>query len=164
MDALVADYDDVVDNIRGFNDSLPAFVEMRQRLSYFTAWYYSPELDLVAPSKFIGYKGMTAQQYLSAFQGISGTATEVVLKRWFQPAAVGRPSHRHVVELVSSLLGRYAKRPSRRARYNIPWRMRSDLSPSETTPTLELVWRAFQALGPDEQLALAERINESEGK
>ena len=60
----VESYTQVVDNVHRFHDSLEEGVGIETRLSHFRAWYYVPEADLVAPSKFIGYLEMTGSEYM----------------------------------------------------------------------------------------------------
>ena len=51
-------------NVLRFNEGLSREKTLKGRLSHFVAWYYVPEEDAVGPSKFIGYKDMTAPMYI----------------------------------------------------------------------------------------------------
>lgn len=51
-----------------------------RRFSQFFHWYYFSNLDIFAPSKFIGYKNTTIDNYIG--EG-TGTDTQRVLSKWF---------------------------------------------------------------------------------
>lgn len=85
----VDSYDQVVDNVKRFNEAVDADHPITDRLSLFRHWYYIPELDMFGPSKFVGYKDMDADFYLTG-HGIPGVraskdggVTEEVLSTWF---------------------------------------------------------------------------------
>ncbi|MFC6039278.1 HNH endonuclease [Paenisporosarcina macmurdoensis] len=82
---LIDDIEDVRRNIIKFNDDLKENKEMRKRfLSHFRQWYYIKELDLFAPSKYIGYKNMNAHKYNNKDGTVAdGRKTEATLKTWF---------------------------------------------------------------------------------
>lgn len=54
--------------------------EALRRFSQFFHWYYFSNLDIFAPSKFIGYKNTTIDSYIG--EG-TGTDTQRVLSKWF---------------------------------------------------------------------------------
>ena len=58
---LVKNYGQIREDVLRFQECIHRFVFL---LSTFKAWYYIPEDDLLGPSKFIGYKRMTCEQYL----------------------------------------------------------------------------------------------------
>ena len=117
---LVASYDQVVENVLRFNEELRASVGLQRRLAQFRAWYYIPERDAVGPSIFIGYQGMNAERCLEG--GLDGRVTEshVGLPRWFRILEEGTPEYRRISEKVSNLLEGFRKKPSKRARFNVP--------------------------------------------
>lgn len=82
---LVEDLDEVKRNIIIFNKEIKENEVMRKRfLSHFRQWYYISELDMYAPSKFIGYKNMTAARYNNKDgMGADGRKTEAKLQKWF---------------------------------------------------------------------------------
>ncbi|MGG1400182.1 hypothetical protein ABE288_20520 [Bacillus salipaludis] len=83
---LVEDLNEVKQNIIQFNNDIKVNQELRKRFfSHFRQWYYIKELDMFAPSKFIGYKNMNAQKYNNKDgTGADGRKTEAVLKQWFE--------------------------------------------------------------------------------
>ena len=54
--------------------------EALRRFSHFFHWYYFPNLGIFAPSKFIGYKNTTIDNYTG--EG-TGTDTQRILPKWF---------------------------------------------------------------------------------
>lgn len=82
---LVESLDEVKKNIIQFNHDVETNHEMRKRfLSHFKQWYYIREIDMFAPSKFIGYKEMNGDRYNNKDgTGADGRNTELALKNWF---------------------------------------------------------------------------------
>lgn len=172
MRTLSESYGDIVGAVRAFNDGLAEDHELENQLSYFRAWYYIPEIDMVGPSKFIGYKGMTAAEYMSSSE-LDGKVTEPALSRWFTVRLPGTPEASHIEDLVERLLARYGKTMNRKARFLAPsqWRLgdgqaatsRGGVVGKESDggarPIVEVFWRAFLGLYPEDQEALARRID-----
>lgn len=171
MRMLVETYENVIESVRAFNRGLQEGLGLEGKLSYFRAWYYVPELDLVGPSKFIGYKGITVAQYMNDSGELDGRETEAVLSQWFDPLTDATPEARYVENLVEDLLNEYNKRLNDKARFNAKrgWSLsQGRLAPSlanaeESTstgpqPIVEVFWRAFLSLYPEDQSVLAERI------
>ncbi len=125
---FVSHYPDVVQNVRVFNEALEQHPKLRSRLSYTHAWYFVPELDAAGPSKFIGYKGMTAEFYLANYySGLHGnrTETESHLRRWFEVVDHDTAEHNYVFGLIHEMAWKYLKIPRSGCRYNVPvgWRV-----------------------------------------
>jgi hypothetical protein len=86
--ALVKTYGEALKNAGTFLEGTKASQPMRERLSSFSHWYYFPELDAFAPSKFIGYRDMDLSTYMRFYnQGMHGGKTEQALSKLFDPAA-----------------------------------------------------------------------------
>ncbi|MCL9637515.1 HNH endonuclease [Bacillus zanthoxyli] len=83
---LVENLDEVKENVVQFNKDLKHNEEIRRRFfSRFRQWYYIKELDMFAPSKYIGYKNMNALKYNNKDgTGADGRKTEAVLRKWFE--------------------------------------------------------------------------------
>ncbi|MDT8894037.1 HNH endonuclease [Halomonas sp. I1] len=64
-----------------------------ENFNRFFHWYYFPELDLFAPSKFIGYKNTNLDNYKG--KG-TGTETQRVLGQWFSKVEAGTESHKEL--------------------------------------------------------------------
>ena len=81
MPLLIENWEDIIENFQNFNSSIETSNSVaRDQLSKFFHWYYLPSLDIFAPSKFLGYKGMTLFTYKS--EG-DGRETQPALKKYF---------------------------------------------------------------------------------
>lgn len=171
--SLVTEYDEVINNVKAFNQGLEEGEDLEYQLSYFRAWYYVPKLDMVGPSKFIGYKGMTANEYMNS-NDLDGKETVSRLGRWFKDLDEEMPEFRYVDQLTERLLAKYSKRVNSVAWYNIPinWKIDKAVSQGidlqnstteferEIAPIVEVFWRAYLGLYPEDQRVLAKRIME----
>ncbi len=145
MPELAQSYEDVVASVRQFNQDLKESRILQNRLSNFRAWYVIPELNLVAPSKFIGYKDMNAQRYINEINELSGTETEPVLRKWFEVLKDESSEAVSVRSMVDSLAGQYNKRISTLARFNAPYN-RIRKSPDPIVPKLQTpgIWTRYE--------------------
>jgi hypothetical protein len=175
---LVESINDVLENMRAFNKGLEENKPIRDQLPFFRQWYYIPVLDMVGPSKFVGYKGMTVSEYMRDRVGMDGKNTDYALREFFGEVYLrsgeGRPEAKYVRDLVKQLLERYDKSINQAARFNVPldwWiKERGATVPQtddgrvavagESRPVVEVFWRAFQTLYTDDQAALAQRIED----
>lgn len=167
---IVTLLDEVVANVRSFNEGLETSEELRGLLSYFRAWYYWPALDMVAPSKYIGYKGINPETYPNT--PLDGKETEPVLRKWFDMLNVTSPEGKHVSKKVFELTARYGKSMNRVARFGAPrgWQLSnqpaSQQPPGATTTAkqpasheiVEVFWRAYLTLYPEDQQEIFDRI------
>ena len=178
-DRAVGDsYEDVVRGIKAFikafNDALGGKERLETRLAYYRAWYYSPELDLVGPSKFVGYLDLTPEEAMSTV-GLDGKVTEPVLTRWFYRAAEGTAEYAYVMRKLTALLAEFGTFPNGLARAHIPyhWPVSSPTDSSTvdltsnaaatTQPIVDVFYRAYLSLYPEDQTALALRIAQHAG-
>lgn len=107
----VESYEEALQNAIVFNDALPSSEVLRSRLNYFRHWYYFDEIDMFAPSKFIGYKGMNARTYealtVSGENKLDGKDTEKTLDRFFVEASENAKDN--LIEKLSTSLYQYGK-------------------------------------------------------
>jgi predicted RNase H-like HicB family nuclease len=111
--------DDVRESIRQFNADLDRSPELAARLKMNRVWYYDPELDMVGPSKFIGYVGMTAERYIAG-GATDGKQTEPILKRWFRLLDSDSPEATFVRSRAETLVTKHGKSLSEVARFCAP--------------------------------------------
>ncbi len=113
---LIATLDDAKDGIARFQDALKS-PEIQGLLGMFRAWYAIEDENgeiLLAPSKFIGYQGLTGESYRDISEEIDGRATESVLGRWFsRPASQTEDA---LIDKLAELLSWYGKTPSKAVR------------------------------------------------
>ena len=129
---LVESYEDVEKNVRSFNEGLESSDDLQQKLSAFIVWYYIPSADAVGPSKYIGYRDMTAEKYhqLVGLHGeLDGGQTESRLKQkeWFRELVKDTPEHERVKGKVEELVRKFDKSINKSARFLAPsnWNLNS---------------------------------------
>lgn len=115
--SLVSSYDEARHSIERFNQELQAGdADLAHRLGFNRAWYYADDVDLVGPSKFIGYAGMTARDYVRG-GALDGRSTEPALRRWFRLLEAGTPEEAFVRAKVEALVSRHGKSLNRAVRF-----------------------------------------------
>ena len=120
---LVSKYEEVRQNVQTFNEVLKGQQSLQANLLRFKSWYYVPELDAVAPSKFIGFADMTGDYYEANRKGgLNGGLTDPRLSRWFQGVKQGSSEYRYVFDKVHQLLADNGKafRKKPHLRFNAP--------------------------------------------
>ncbi|HOU09303.1 MAG TPA: hypothetical protein PL044_06670 [Clostridiales bacterium] len=110
---LVESYGEVLENVRAFHKGLGAHGQLAGTLGYFRHWYYFEEFDTFAPSKFVGYRGMTSERYLADYHKlirVTGDDTVRQLKQWFY-LCEGDEREQYMKKLAA-LLNLYGKKPN----------------------------------------------------
>ena len=94
---LIESTAEVIENAAEFRNIADGSSVAFDRFSNFFHWYYFPDLNVFAPSKFIGYKNTNLINYSG--KG-NGGETQAVLNKWFRKLEVGTKEY----ELVSAQL------------------------------------------------------------
>lgn len=118
--SLIDSVDEVISNVKRFNNDLDSCELIISRLSSFRHWYYIEEFDLFGPSKFIGYKNNTAEEYKKGTLGeycyMNGTETQPILSKLFEDIYNVDTDKAYILhEKLESFLGNYDKKPNKRA-------------------------------------------------
>lgn len=110
---LVNNYSEVVINAKGFHDSID--MDLIKKLSQFRHWYYIEEIEDFAPSKFIGYKDITREDYkegtIHGQSYMDGRDTVRQLKEWFEP--VNNEDFDYYYKRLEDFLSQYDKKPNK---------------------------------------------------
>jgi predicted RNase H-like HicB family nuclease len=118
---------EAVAGIKRWNQGLDGSFGVQHRLSSFQHWYYDPECEQVAPSKFIGYPGLSNhQEYLDRARGeLWGGITERALKKWFEELSPQSREHAFIRSKVDDQLRKHGKWIRSGARMHAPrgWRL-----------------------------------------
>lgn len=126
---------DALAGIERWDQELDRSLELKRRLSSFQHWYYDPESDRVAPSKFIGYPSLSAQGYLDrAARGeLSGGISERALRKWFEELSPQSTEHAFIRSKVDEQVRKYGKWIRRGANMHAPrgWRPEPDAESRE---------------------------------
>lgn len=121
MSILVANKQQVLDNIPRFEAELDKSAELQRRLAYARAWYAIRNDDgewVFAPSKFCGYENMTAEEYVND-DPRDGRRTEKQLQNWFSVVPEGEELFDELNEELTAFLAHYDKPPSTAVRINV---------------------------------------------
>lgn len=89
-------------------------------LSHFRAWYAIEEDGqwFFAPSKFIGYAGLTAELYEENLREMDGRATEVTLQPWFHEVSQSELEDQ-LQEELSDFCASFDKKPNALVRISV---------------------------------------------
>jgi hypothetical protein len=119
---LVTNEAQALDNIQRFKGELDRSPGLQERLAYARAWYTGFESDgsyTFGPSKFIGYRELSADEYLAG-GGLDGRQTEHRLRQWFVEIGPDHIAYAPLLEQLHDFLAGYGKAPSSAMRINIP--------------------------------------------
>lgn len=115
---------EVQGNIRRFRQELQSHVPLIKRLRQARAWYALHDVSgwIFGPSKFVGYKDNTAEQYLET-SGRSGEAhggaTERNLAKWFSEVDPKSGRGRELFSALEEFLSEFGQVPNEVARINM---------------------------------------------
>ena len=121
MSTIVPTLTHALRSIERFKDELDSSLELQRRLAYVRAWYAHQTDHGVwqfAPSKFCGYKNMTAAEYIND-DPRDGRQTEKQLQSWFTRLAEADPLYEELSERLTAFLDSYGKLPSSAIRINV---------------------------------------------
>lgn len=121
MSNLVTNPSQVEASAVRFPRQLDASPALQDRLPYARAWYAFPDGKggwLYVPSKFGGYRDMTAAEYLDDSPR-DGRRTEKQLSQWFVEVPVHTELHAELYDGLVAFLARYGKTPSTKARISV---------------------------------------------
>lgn len=120
---IVTKAEQAIENIRTFQQEIEANGrdnELVRTLSHFRSWFVLKEngLTLYAPSKWVGYLGLTAEEYGANNVQMDGRKTEAALRGWYAEVPAG-PEHNELMEGLNEYLANFAKKPSTLARVSV---------------------------------------------
>jgi hypothetical protein len=113
MPNLVTRLDSALDAIRTLNENLHQHSELADRLGQAHAFYVLDDGDkpLFGFSKFVGYEGLTPEDYLRDYKSLDGRNTEHALSKWFEELRFGTPAYEELFEQLTDWLAEFGKRP-----------------------------------------------------
>ncbi len=114
MAKLVTDHKEATANIVRLNQVLPTNPQLADRLAHVHAFYPHTLKDgsvIFGFSKFIGYQGLTDQQYLRDYKKLNGLNTEHALSKWFDEVAIGSPAYKKLFIELCNWLDQFGKKP-----------------------------------------------------
>lgn len=112
MPKLVEDKAQLIENASNFNELTISSGSFAYKVfNRFKHWYYFEESDIFAPSKFIGYKNTTVENYRRG-EGRDGRETEQKLQEWFKPLEQDSPRFKE----LSTKLHKYVNNLNRQVK------------------------------------------------
>lgn len=156
MSKLVSTSGQAIHNISHFSEKLDASARLRGRLSYARAWYGHRDDDgdwHFGPSKFCGYKNMTAEEYLDE-EHLDGRQTEIRLSQWFTEVSEDDDLHEELYEGLTDFLAEYGKVPSSATRISVATELYDEHLEQGDTP--------FEQTVADLVIAVARRLPAAE--
>jgi hypothetical protein len=118
MDELITRIEEVVQNVKQFNEDLMDMTDIISQLSQFKHWYYVPTINMFGPSKYIGYKEMTTEKYDRGSRK-TGIDTEEFLKSWFIKLPNESDRSKKMMVQVVDLLSVYDKQINKAAAIHV---------------------------------------------
>lgn len=108
----VRNYKDILENTKVFHKSLGSSEELTKRLGYFRHWYYLEEFDTFAPGRFIEYRDIKLELYVSgSSKWMEGGEAAPHLKYWF--CLIDNADKELYIKKLEALLNLYDKKPNR---------------------------------------------------
>lgn len=156
MTSVVASAREAFENIARFASEVSKNDDLRDRLPFARAWYAVRRKDgswQFGPSKFIGYRGLSAADYVKESQELDGRRTERQLTQWFVTVGPRDPLYDELNEALGDFLEGFGKAPSNLARVNI---LRDEANQDETIDRtiVDLVIAVSRRLAPSERRRL----------
>ncbi|MFD0828471.1 hypothetical protein ACT8ZR_22855 [Neobacillus sp. M.A.Huq-85] len=118
MDELVTSLEEVLENVKQFNEDLKNKTDIITQLSQFRHWYFIASINLFGPSKYIGYRAMSTKKYDRGSRK-TGVDTEDVLKMWFVKLPQTSEKSYELLSQVQLLLADYDKKINKAATIHI---------------------------------------------
>ena len=154
-------------NISRFEEEVRRSPALASRLAYARAWYAHRDENgrwRFGPSKFIGYEGLTAVEYMElSRKGLDGRRTETQLSQWFTEVPPSSELHEELSSPLSAMLAGHGKMPSRKMRISISNDLHDELLGGgrcvQNDAILDLIVAVAETLPPSERETLCRRLS-----
>lgn len=133
MSKLISTENQALSNILRFEAQVKQSPALVDRLAYARSWYAQKDQKGVwrfAPSKFIGYDSLSAQDYIDKSNINDGRRTEAQLTQWFSLVDATSGMHAELSEALIAFLAKYGKTPSTKMRINVIKRLHDKITGS----------------------------------
>ncbi|MCI0563764.1 MAG: hypothetical protein MN733_35265 [Nitrososphaera sp.] len=107
MPELVNDLDEIIQNLREYQKVVRLNLSIKATPSKVSDWFYFPSVNMAGPSRFIGYKDMSALRY--DIEELWGGQTQDHLTKpgWFRQMEPGEPLYEEARKAVERLVRLY---------------------------------------------------------
>ena len=118
---IVSSFDEVAENISTYSREVARNPALAGRIRQHAAWYAQRDGDvwLFGPSKFVGYRGMNAEEYLLRYRRRNGRETERALANWFQQVDLQSRLGRELRAAFDEFAARFGREANQRWRVSI---------------------------------------------
>lgn len=119
---IAASPDEAGENIATYTKSVVRHPALAARLSRHPAWYAVRNAAgdwVFGPSKFVGYHGVSAEDYLSGYDRQDGRETESTLAAWFEEVDPATALGMQLREAFARFAARLGKTPNKRWRVSV---------------------------------------------
>lgn len=164
MSKMVSTQQQAEANIRHFESELDGSTALQRRLPYARAWYADRDDSgdwHFGPSKFIGYRGMTADEYVND-DPRDGRQTERKLATWFVEVSEADELFEELSDLLVAFLAEYGKAPSTAMRLNISAELHERIKAGAHAPDdrviADLIIAVVRKLQPAERRRIASAL------
>lgn len=128
MSTFVSTPQEAFESVKRFQAEVDKSADLQQRLPFARAWYAIRTDDgwIFGPSKFIGYRDLTADEYVQDSQELDGRKTERQLAQWFVQVSPSDALYQELSHALSEFLSSYGKAPSSLIRINVAHEQTAD--------------------------------------
>jgi hypothetical protein len=157
MRKLIHSEEQAIENILRFQEYAP---ELADRMPYGRAWYAVERNGgwLFAPSKFVGYEGLTGEAYLNlSMTNLDGRQTEGVLQEWFMRVPPDDLLILTVLAEIKKFFAQYGKRPNHKLRILVSKSLFAKEKDDSQLPRLLAI--VYRRLPEDEQRIFQDLIS-----
>jgi len=159
---LVVTAKEAIEGIHGLQRELARSAALADRLGLVHAYYIDdrdPERPVFGFSKWIGYKGLTAESYLENYEALNGRNTEWALREFFDELRPGTPAYRAYHAKLTDWLTLFGKSPRKKVRLMMLKPECREAKPAgEDRRLLDLMIAVADLLPTEQRLALRERL------
>lgn len=119
---VVASLEEVLQNIRTYNQGVAEYPGLAARIKQHPAWYAVRDEQgswIFGPSKFVGYHRADAKSYLASYSPRDGKETEPALSAWFEQVDLETQLGRELREAFVRFAEKFGKSPNARWRVSV---------------------------------------------
>jgi hypothetical protein len=135
-----------------------ALVEVIPYIQSWIAVHDSSGRFVFAPSKFVGYRDMTAEMYHRHHEDMDGRVTERVIASWIRVMAEGDPDYDDARDQLFDFCATFGKKPNGRCRISILLDGDENRRGDRDSALAELLVEVFAMLPLSQQQHVARRI------
>lgn len=160
MATLIHNANQSLESVLVYQSELQKSEVLQERLSMARSWYFIEREGqyIYAPSKWVGYADMTAEEYATDSKKNSGRITEQHLSKWYEPISTSSRDHGRHLERLTKFLAEFGKTPNAKARFNVLAVNLEQDGSEENGEILALIIAVVEKLPANEQAILKKHM------